>query len=67
MIERCCEAFPVRMMCRCLNVSASGYYDWHERPASVRARENQGSHVRGPKTVREGGLDHRDRARRQVD
>ena len=26
MIERCREAFPVRLMCRCLKVSPSGYY-----------------------------------------
>lgn len=30
-IERCREAFPVRLMCRCLRVSASGYYDWSKR------------------------------------
>lgn len=26
MIERCREAFPVHLMCRCLNVWAGGYY-----------------------------------------
>ena len=41
MIERCREAFPVRMMCRCLKVSPSGYYGWRERPPSIRALDNR--------------------------
>ena len=40
MIERCREAFPVRMMCRNLKVSPSGYYDWRHRKPSLRARAN---------------------------
>lgn len=40
MIERCREAFPVRMMCRCLRVSSSGYYGWRERPPSTRTLDN---------------------------
>lgn len=41
MIERCATAFPVRLMCRCLQVSPSGYYGWQGRPLSQRARDNR--------------------------
>ena len=40
MIQRCREAFPIRLMCRCLRVSPSGYYGWVTRPPSGRAQEN---------------------------
>lgn len=32
--------FPVKRMCKVLNVSSSGYYDWHKRPASQRQQAN---------------------------
>ena len=41
MIERCRGAFPVRMMCSCLNVSPSGFYGWRDRPASKRTSDNR--------------------------
>ena len=41
MIERCRDAFPVRMMCERLGVSPSGYYEWRVRPPSTRTRANQ--------------------------
>lgn len=41
MIERCRDDFPIRLMCRCLKVSASGYYQWSKRPQSARALDNQ--------------------------
>jgi putative transposase len=40
MIKKNIKSFPVRMMCKVLCVSSSGYYDWHDRPASLRAQEN---------------------------
>ena len=39
-IQRCRDAFPVRLMCRCLKVSPSGFYDWEKRNPSARAIEN---------------------------
>lgn len=41
MIERCRDEFPLRLMCRCLKVSASGYYDWSKRLPSAGQLENQ--------------------------
>ena len=40
MIQRCRDAFPIRLMCRCLRVSPSGYYGWVTRTPSSRAQEN---------------------------
>lgn len=34
------DTYPVRLMCRCLRVSHSGYYDWHKRQPSIRSRDN---------------------------
>ena len=41
MIERRRDEFPIRLMCRCLRVSASGYYDWSKRLPSARELDNQ--------------------------
>jgi putative transposase len=54
MIQRCRDAFPIRMMCRCLRVSPSGYYGWSTRTPSARAQEN----VRLLERIRELHIDH---------
>jgi hypothetical protein len=32
---------PIRLMCRALAVSPTGYYAWRDRPESRRARQNR--------------------------
>ena len=54
MIPRCRTAFPIRMMCRCLRVSPSGYYGWVTRPPSGRAQE----HARLLARIRARHADH---------
>lgn len=34
------QVWPTRTMCRMLNVSTSGFYEWYGRPPSARALEN---------------------------
>lgn len=40
-IEQQSVEHPVRLLCRVLGVSPSGYYAWHHRPASCRSLENE--------------------------
>lgn len=41
MIDRCRKVFPVKMMCRLLKVSPSGFYDWRHREPGPRELENR--------------------------
>jgi len=40
-IEESAKEFPVSRQCEVLGVSRAGYYDWKERPESVRAVESK--------------------------
>lgn len=42
MIERCRSDYPVGVMCRCLEVSTSGFYAWVGRKPGPRARADAG-------------------------
>jgi len=39
-IRSCRNEYPIRLMCRCLEVSPSGYYGWASRLPSERKRDN---------------------------
>ena len=40
-LEEQAREYPVRSLCRLLQLSPSGYYAWRGRPASRRVKENE--------------------------
>jgi len=40
-IQRCRGVYPVQLMCRCLQVSTSGFYAWSKRFKSWRKLDNE--------------------------
>ena len=42
------KAWPITLMCKVLDVSTAGYYDWGKREPSVRLQSNEAldAHIR---------------------